>query len=415
MDIARTYNRNFTLMTLEGSLFFFGTSFLGENTVVPIFVDTYTGSMQLLGLTIALLTVAKLLPKLLLGPYISQVKDVSRLLRIVMLIHRPLPLLMIPIFLVVKNPLIIFLAFLLMYCIFWGINGIAGIAWSDVFGRTIPGDLRGKLHGYQQFIGGVASLIAGYVIKLLLDNNILSNNIKYLIIFALGGLVLLGSALAIVPVKDIPRNIECKKVAIIKYFLTLPHYLNKNMNYKNMNILQAISRFGDLIIPFIIVLSKDNLGFDSHQLSTLVVFQIVGGMLGGILWGNISHKFGNKHVILAVEITGLIISTITFLCILINPYVMTFPIMCLVSTLAGAKAGGWLGYVNYLIDVVEEENRIDCMILNTIILFPLSFANYFAGLATDKLGFLPLVFFSVVVGMTTTILSVKLKSIDNSC
>lgn len=415
MDITRTYNRNFTLMTLEGSLFFFGTSFLGENTVVPIFVDTYTGSMQLLGLTIALLAVAKLLPKLLLGPYISQVKDVSRLLRIAMLIHRPLPLLMIPIFLIVKNPLIIFFAFLLMYCIFWGINGIAGIAWSDVFGRTIPGDLRGKLHGYQQFIGGVASLVAGYIIKLLLDNNMISNNIKYLIIFALGGLVLLGSALAIVPVKDIPRNIKYKRVAVIKYFLKLPDYLNKNINYRNMNVLQAISRFGDLIIPFIILLSKDNLGFDSHQLSTLVVFQVIGGLLGGILWGNISHKFGNKQVILAVEIAGLILSIITFLCILINPYVMTFPIMCLVSILAGAKAGGWLGYVNYLIDVVEEENRIDCMILNTIILFPLSFANYFAGLATDKLGFLPLVFFSVVVGMVTTILSVKLKSVDNSC
>lgn len=413
MDTEKIGKRNYILMTLEGSLFFSGLAFLGENTVVPIFVDTYTGSMQLLGLTITLLTAAKLLPRLLMGPYISKVKDMARFLHITMLINRPLPLLMIPVLLIVNNPLIIFIIFVLMYCTFWSVNGIAATAWLDIFGRTIPGKYRGKLQGHQQFIGGIASIGAGYIIKLLLDNSTLSNNIKYLIIFTLGGLVLLGSAIAIAFVKDIPRKVKEEKVVIIKYFLTLPSYLKKNKDYREMNIIQAISRFGDLIIPFIIVLSKNNLGFDSYKLSTLVVFQVIGAMLGGILWGNISHRFGNKQVIVTVEIIGLVISLATFLSVLSNTYVPTFPIMCVVSILAGAKTGGWLGYGNYLIDIVEKENIIDTMILSTIILFPLSFANYFAGLATDLFGFLPLLVFSVIVSVSTTTLSVRLKDVKH--
>jgi hypothetical protein len=53
------------------------------------------------------------------------------------------------------------------------------------------------------------------------------------------------------------------------------------------------------------------------------------------------------------------------------------------------------------------------MTLNTIILFPLSFANYFAGLANDKLGFLPLITFTVLIGITCTVLALKLKTVKH--
>jgi MFS family permease len=404
-------NKNFIFMTLEGSLFFLGVAFLGENTIVPIFVDTYTGSMQLLGLTTTLITAAKLLPRVLIGPYISRNKDMIRLLRIVMFMHRPMPILMVPVLLLVKNPFTVFLIFLGMYCIFWGIQGIAAVTWTDIFGRTIPGNRRGQLQGYQQFLGGTASLIAGYIIKLILDNSDLTNNTKYMIIFAIGSVILLMSAIVILPVKDVERKRKNENVNLIQYFSGLPSYFNKNKNYRRMVVLQAISRLGDVIIPFILVLSKNNLGFTSSRVSTLVVFQLVGAMVGGILWGNISRRFGNKQVIIIAEAVGLCISTFTLICILSNLHFDTFLIMCLVVTLAGIKTGAWLGYSNYLLDVVGETNRIEFMTLNTIILFPLSFANYLAGLANDKLGFLPLIAFTVLIGFTCSVLALKLKTV----
>jgi MFS family permease len=406
-------NRNFKMMTLEGSFFFFGGAFLGESTVIPIFVDNFTGSVQLLGLTITLLGIAKLLPKLLMGPYMSRIKNMEGFLKFSMLIHRPLPLIMVPVLLIVKNPVTVFWIFLIMYCFFWGINGIAAVSWSDVFARTIPGNRRGQLQGYQLFIGGIASIAAGYIIKSILDSGTLSDNNKYLIIFGIGGLMLLASALMLLPVRDVQRNIKVEKINIIKYFMTLPVYLSKNKKYKHMVITQCISKFGDVLIPFIVLLCKNNLQYDSDRLSTMVIFQVIGSMLGGILWGNISRRFGNRNVILATEITGLVISTATLICIIINPYVATFPIMYIVITLAGAKAGSWLGYGNYLLDVVGEENRIDYMTLNTIVLFPLSFASYFAGLLNEKLGFTPLVIFTVFIGITSITLATRLKSVKH--
>ncbi len=406
-------SKNFIFMTLEGSFFLFGISFLGENTIVPIFVDTYTGSMQLLGLTLTLLTAAKFLPKLISGPYVSSAKDMAGLLRFIMLLHRPLPLIMIPVLLFVKNPTIIFIAFVLMYCIFWSVQGITSVVWSDVFGRTISGNRRGQLQGNQQLIGGIASLFAGYLIKLVLDNNAFSNNTKYLIIFSLGGFVLLCSALVILPVQDLPRQVKNEKVELIKYFTTLPRHLGKNRSFTYMTILQVISRFGDLLSPFIIIISKDNLHFTPREISTLVVFQVAGAMLGGFSWGSISRKFGNKHVIVTAEVTGLLLSAGTLLCIMINPYMATFQIMCIISILAGAKTGAWLGYGNYLIDVAGEENIIDYMVLNSLILFPLSFANYFAGLLNDSFGFLPLVMLAVCTGIICTVLSLRLKVVKH--
>ena len=143
MNNNKLSSKNFIHMTMEGSLFFLGLAFLGESTVVPIFVDAYTGSMQLLGLFITILAFAKLLPRLLFGPFVSKTKDMARFLHITMLISRPLPLLMIPVLLLSKNPLFIFSSFLIIYCVFWSLNGISSVAWSDIFGRTISGNRRG--------------------------------------------------------------------------------------------------------------------------------------------------------------------------------------------------------------------------------------------------------------------------------
>ncbi|HEY5562761.1 MAG TPA: MFS transporter [Clostridiaceae bacterium] len=407
-------NKNFIHMTMEGSLFFLGLAFIGESTVLPIFVDAYTGSMQLLGLFITLLAVSKLLPRLLFGPFVSKTKDMARFLHITLLISRPLPLLMIPVLLFSKNPLFIFSSFLILYCAFWSINGISSVAWSDIFGRTISGNRRGQLHGLQQFIGGITSFFCSYIIKLILDNNHINNNLRYTLIFAMGGIILLCSALTIVPVRDVPRKISEAKVSVVNYFVILPSFLNKNSNYKYMNFIQAISKFGDLLLPFIIVLTKNILGFNAYQVSTLIVFQVLGTAIGGILLGNISHKFGNRNVILIVEIVGLTLSSITLFCIIFKSIPLTFPLMCLVCILVGAKGCGWLGYTNYLLDVVGEQNRIEYIILNSVILCPLAIASYFAGLVIEKLGFTPLVVLAVIIGITTTILSTKLRVIKHT-
>ncbi|ADL53873.1 MFS transporter [Clostridium cellulovorans] len=412
-NTSKDSKRNLLSMTLEGTFFFFGIAFFGESTVIPIFVDTFTGSVQLLGLTMTLIMIAKLLPKLLLGPYLSSVKDMSKLLKVTIFIHRPLPFLMIPVLLFVKEPLVIFWSFVIMYCTFWGINGLTAVSWGDVFARTIPGNLRGQIQGNQLFFGGIASLCAGYFIKLILDNDAIPENIKYVMIFAAGGITLVISAIVILPVKDTPRTVKKEDVHVLKYFMTLPKLLNKNDNYKKMTISQVFSRFAELLIPFIIVICKNKLGYSTAEVSTLVVCQVLGSMIGGFLWGKISKRFGNRNVIVTAEIIGLAVAISTLICLLTNTYINTFPIMCGIIIVAGAKTGAWLGYGNYMFDVVGEKNRIDYMTLNTIVLFPLAFCSYLAGLVNDLFGFYPLIIFTIVVASICTYSAVKLETVKH--
>lgn len=404
-------NKNLIFMTMEGSFFMAGQSFFGENTIVPLFVYTYTGSMQLLGLTLTLLTLAKTLPKLLLGQYVDRTRNMSFLLKLTMLLHRPLPLLLLPVLLLVKNQNVIFIIYVTIFLIFWSIFGVAAFAWMDVFGRTIDPKKRGRLQGNQQLFGGITSFLAGYLIKFVLDSNQLTTNIKYFIIFGLGGALLTSSALAILPVKDEPRPVKSEEINLLKYYKGLMVHLSDNKDFNLLNIMQVISRFGDILVPFIIIIAASVLKFSNKEVSTLIVFELTGSLIGGFAWGNLSHSFGNRVVIIISEITGVILSAGTLIAILLGYSHWIFIFMCFVSIVAGARTGGWLGYGNYMLDVAGEHNRIDYMVINSLILFPLFVLNYLAAYMNDKLGYIPLILLALVSGIVCIIAAFRLKDI----
>jgi Major Facilitator Superfamily. len=409
MDELKIKRRNILSMIPEGALIFTAFTFLDASSVISVFIDNLTGSIQLAGAAIALRWICFYIPQFFMGPYVNKTKNLPRLITIIALTLRPLPIVMIPVLFCGFTPFTtVFILFIVFGAFFAG-EGAINIPWWDVFGRTIPSETRGKVLGYQQVLGGILSLASGFVIKFVLDSNSMSFTAKYSIIFGLGGFIALLSALMMPILRDLPRDIQTEAVSLISSLKKFPSYLKNDKAFVNLNIVQLIAGISAAVIPLSILFCKNNFGLNNNHVSTLVYLQIAGTLAGGVTWGALSHRLGNKSVIIASQILGLLLHITALTCILLGKST-PFILLALIVFMAGMYTGNWLGFSNYILDIAKDRLRPTYVIIYNIFSFPTTLLYYFAGLVAGGAGFVPLYIVGAAAALSALVLSYRLKS-----
>ena len=401
--------RNYIFFIFEGAFFFIGCGFIAQDGLVSLFIDHYTGSLQLVGIAATIKLLSGTLAKMLVGPYISRVKNMPKFTSIVMLTTRPLMLFMMPVLMFTSSSGLIVGAFMVFYSILWFGQGVTGVAWSDIFARTIAPANRGKIHGNQQLIGGIAGLGVGLVVKLLLDSTSLSRGASFGAIFGLGGLAMLVSGIILTKVRDFPREANRAPINLIAYFKTLPKYLSEQPNFRKMTEVMVIAKVGILVSPFIVLVAKNVHGISGPSLTNLIYLQVVGGLIGGFMWGRISHKYGNRAVIVTSNAMLIIGNLLVCLSILMATTTIAAILVAAGMIISGINAGSWLGFINYMLDIAGEGERIDMMVLHSLIILPTSFLGYFLGLLADRQGYFAV--FALAVAAMAIAFSQSLKII----
>lgn len=393
---------NYMFFLMDGALFFLAQAFLSQDGLIPVFIDTYTGSVTLVGFTVTIKMLSLSLPKIVLGHKLGSIKNMPRFTAILMLITRPLILFMIPVLSLVENPRIIMTVFLVIYVLTWAGQSIVGLVWTDMFGRTMESGVRGKIQGYQQLLGGIGGLGAGAIVKSLLDSPNLGDDVVYMIIFGLAGLCMLGSGVVILFVKDIPRKQPARARSFVGYLKSLPSYLHEHQRFRKVSFVSMLSRCILLGNPFVILVAKNVIDVDDTYITTLIYIQISGTLLGGFIWGNISQKLGNLKVITLSNKMILVSAIATSSAIIMGQSSLSITLITLSVLMGGINASCWVGYVNYTLDIAGEGERIDMMVVQSILMLPISFIGYFMGLVVNQWGYLA-VFLGIVVMTIVTL------------
>ncbi len=290
--------RNFLPLTIEGAIFTLGIVFLNQDGVISVFIDSYSGRMELVGLAVTIKLFLGMAPRILVGPHVSRIKNIPEFTFQVMLVTRAAPIL-IALALILGPPTnFLMTVFFIAYGILWLGHGIIVVTWIDIFGRTISGRNRGRMHGYQQVLGGIGGIGAALIIKQLLDHPTLAVNYKFGAIFAIAGLVCALSALPMLIVRDLERPESNRSMNYRNYFKSLTALFYHKKEYRRMVGSMVPARIALLANPFIILAARNIIGLDERMISTLIFLQIVGGLVGGLIWGSISHRMGNQEVIL---------------------------------------------------------------------------------------------------------------------
>lgn len=382
---------NFYSMVAEGGLFQISNKFWDTSTVIPLFITAYAGSMTVVGLALTLSMFASVLVTFIFGLLVWKIKNLARFQFFILLI-RGLPLFLAPVVLFAPSMNTAVLSFLVVFTICNGSIGIIGVSWWDIMARTIPQENRGQLLGLQQVSAGIGGLITGIAIKEILGSNIMSDPVRFSILFTGVGAFGLVSALVMGRVKDPYRKQMQPSGNPFIYIRSFSRLLHINPKYCRILFMQVFQYALFFTFPFLILFEKQYFSLHVGQVSTLVFLQIVGTLTGGLVWGKLSKRWGNSGVIRAALFLSLLLMLLVLFCIFGKNQQIPVPyaILVMISLLAGTCQLAFLYSRNYIIDVTDEENRAIYLVMNSTLLFPLSFISLISGIIIDHFGFLPI-------------------------
>jgi MFS family permease len=156
------------------------------------------------------------------------------------------------------------------------------------------------------------------------------------------------------------------------------------------------------------VFGASALNLSEIQVSWLVYANIIGGLVGGILLGEASRRFGNKTNILLCNIAVFITLSMAVLLAFfpILGYIWLF-VTCILASLA---MNNWFGYLNYFLDIAPSEERSAFQVIGTSIGIPFSFSGYAMGAIIDNFGFVTMFTTGGVFAAAAIYLSIRLLS-----
>ncbi len=350
--------RNYRLLLAEGILFTVGLVFFDPNTVLPLLMERLTGSAVLVGLVGAVQPLAKGITPILAGNWISSLAYKKRFLVLMMSIGRlPLWILALSLIWIPDAPAFFWAGLLLIVqMLFWFGDSAGDPAWIDMVGKAVPSGRRGRFFAIRQVIGGVLSVAAGAAVAAILAAEAVAFPVNYGLVVCIGALLYLANVGTFVGLVERPSPTS-RRLRIITLVRTLPHYLRANGTFGTTMIVLILFNMSRLSLPFYVVFAIREFGLDEGALAVFLPLQMVGRIVGAVIWGHMGDRHGHQR---AIKVAALIcaapplIAIGTGLAVPVVPAMVTFGLLFLVL---GLSLAGWPPFMNYVLDIVPDRER----------------------------------------------------------
>lgn len=170
-EVGRNHRHNAVVNVLDGTAFWFGTSFIAPLTIPPIYVSRLTDSQLAIGSLLTINSTGWLLPQLLTASWVQRLPRKKVVPVNVRLFTERLPvLLMVPAaWVAARFPTLALVAFFVLFA--WHVvgAGVVAVGWQDMPAKIIPLDRRGRFFGITQFGGTATSVLSAAAAAWLLD------------------------------------------------------------------------------------------------------------------------------------------------------------------------------------------------------------------------------------------------------
>jgi MFS family permease len=126
-------------------------------------------------------------------------------------------------------------------------------------------------------------------------------------------------------------------------------------------------------------------------LAFILPLQIAGRIVGAALWGFLGDRYGHHTGIRGVAIAFSIPSLIALILATLSPAAVAAPAFGLLFFVLGFALEGWPPFINYMLDIVEEQERPLYAGLMSVGFVPAALAPIVGGFLIRQWGY-PLLF-----------------------
>lgn len=390
-------------------------SMLDLNTVFPALITTLTSSRILFGLIYSVMLSVPLIFNVIFSHYLRRKKHKKIYLLIGIYLRGAsfLGMALFTFYFAKTHPNLTLFSYFIFVFLFSISAGFAGISYSDIIAKELDSKDRVNLYTIKQFFGSSGAFLGGLFIAKIFSIDMVYP-LNYSVSLFIGFVGLFIASLGFIFLKE-PESVisKDKPVSLLQYIKKIPSVLKKDESFKYFIIVENLSGFSIMILPFYMMFAKESFVLDDSYIGIYLIILTVGTIISTLLWGFIAKKFDAKHIVgLCIILGGL--NPILAL-ILSNTTPALFGIIFFI--IGFMRSGRKIGFEPYFLDIIPLNERVEYLgirgSLNILrVILPLV-----AGILISYVGYI-ITFILVTVMMTLSfieLLKITDKQIEEFC
>lgn len=360
---ARHLPWNFTLLVVEACAFFCGLAFFDSYTVLPLLLERLGASNQIVGLTQFVRVFGFTFPALFASHYIhGRVYHKSFLLKATGVGR--IGVLTLPFMLWrfgVTNRPVALVWFLIVYAIFWAMDGGCAVSWFDIIAKALPERVRGRFFGAMQMGNGIVALAVGASVTGILGKKGFAYPLNFVLLAVGWSVGLIASQILLSLVREpagVAEDAEQNeaKPTFTAYLRGAFPLLRRRPRLRHLVVTRLLLEGASMAAPFYVLFAERNL-HAVGMAGVYVMAQSAGKIVTGPLWGGLSDRLGALTAFRAVTVTMASVPLIALLSAPVAGTAAPWMMLGVFFCLGGVQDGLWMVASTMLLESVEEAER----------------------------------------------------------
>lgn len=358
-----------SVAALIGDFFFFsvGFAFYDPMVVVPAFVNAFTGSELLVGALAALRILFITVPQVWAASVLEARPRMKPLLIGSSFGGRlPVLFLAIAVFLWAGTQIWLVLLVLALSAIFFFTSeGLNSVSWPALVGKVVPESFRGRFFGLGQLLSSFGALAAGFFVNRILDQQSLSLETRWAVLFGCGFVGLMFSVGSMVFIREAPVAHATDKPSVRKSLLKMQQYLREDRWLRRVIVVQLVLTTASATFSFFVVRAQQTLPNAESMVGTFLILQSIGGGVAALAGGLLVDHVGSWAAIRAAALVEVLaLAAATFAGLGIAPLQLYYLVFFAMGFVVGAS---WWSFSIYLLALASEERRPTYLATNGVL------------------------------------------------
>jgi MFS family permease len=363
-------------------------SMINFGTVLPALVDELTPSRTVFGLLYSILLGGPYLFNVVFGHFLStfQYRKPFLILGIYIRAAAFLGMALFVWFFAGTAPCVVVASLFVWLVLFALSGGLAGLVYADVIAKLVPRGERGTLYAVKQFISGGASVAGGFIVAGTLGAASMGFPRGYAVLLFIGFVGLMVASVAFWFIEEPPSRVREKREPIWGLIKGIPRLLKENPEFRRFVIVENLSGFGLMVLPFYMLFAKENFDLGGSYVGRYLIVQTAGILLSNLVWGALSRKWSSKAVVAGCILIGAMTPILALFALRFGPAGF-YPVFFLVGFM---YSGRLVGFEPYLLDIVPDDERPLFLGIRGTLDILVALIPPLGGLFVDMAGFRPL-------------------------
>ncbi|MCL6596056.1 MAG: MFS transporter [Firmicutes bacterium] len=279
-------------------------------------------------------------------------------------------------------------------------GSLGGVAYTDIYGKSIRPGQRGAFYASRQFLGSFAALAVTYGAELVLRRSHGAPIAAYAWLFTAAGMFMAVAGIGFIFVQEAPQA-GARRPPLSAYLRAMPPLWRGAPDLRALVAVENLASLHLMILPFYMLLAETSLHVPASAAALYTMVQVVGGALSNVVWGAMNDRLGSASVLRACMALGAALPVVALILVHLAPgaYVLTF------AFLGAAVNSRTLAFNNVLVDIAPPQLRATYTGLVGTLTAPSLVLPMLGGLLVGAFGYA-----AVFIGVAT-VLSLSLVTV----